>query len=183
MRILSLDLAQRTGFADGEPGAPPQESGAIVLKKPGDPQEVAFRELDRFLRRRFLGPLKPDLVVREAPFNLAAYARYRNGQAQVEMAFGMRAIVLGLCSAFEIRCETADVRTVRKHILSRGVPDGTRDEVKLLVIKRCKLVGLMPKDAPDDDDRGDAIAQWCWACDVFGRKQPQELFLFGETLR
>lgn len=164
--ILALDLGTRCGFAYGAPGDHPT-SGAVLLKKKGEPADVVFGNFIAFLQQTF-DDVSPSLVVKEAPFSLQAFSERGNSEAGVLMAFGMHAITRGMCQRYGITCEQAYAATVRKHLLGKARM-GTRDTTKAAVVERCKLLGILPADS-NDDDRADALATHDWACANFGSR-------------
>jgi crossover junction endodeoxyribonuclease RuvC len=164
--ILALDLGTRCGFAHGAPGDVPT-SGAVLLKKKGEPADMAFGNFIAFLQQTFES-ISPSLVVKEAPFSLQAFSDRGNSEAGVLMAFGLHAITRGMCNRYGIACEQAYAATIRKHLLGKARM-GTRDATKTAVVDRCKLLGILPADS-DDADRADALATHDWACANFGSK-------------
>ena len=176
--ILALDIATRAGFAIGRPGAIPR-SGTLVLKRPGEPREVAYSNFLFWLWDR-LSTERPALIVKEAPFHLGAFAKKSNSEANVVLSYGLHAIVEGIAHRHSIRCENVPANTVRKHFIGRA-DLGKRVKTKQGVISRCHLLGLMPEDCKDDN-RADALAVFDYAAATFGRVIPGELMMFGEEV-
>lgn len=176
--ILALDLGVRCGFAYGAPGDPPA-SGAVLLKKKGEPADIAFGNFIAFLQQTF-EDISPAQVVKEAPFSLQAFSERGNSEAGVLMAFGLHAITRGMCQRYGIPCEQAYAATVRKHLLGKARM-GTRDATKSAIVARCKLLGILPADSIDDD-RADALATHDWACANYGSRAAsiQNFQLFGQ---
>jgi hypothetical protein len=177
MQVFALDLAVRTGFAVGAPGACPR-SGVVTLKRPGELPAVAFSNLIAFLNDQ-LGE-GPDLIVKEAALPLQGFKDRSNSAAAVILAYGMHAIVEGMAGRFGIRVESVAAPTIRKHFIGRAKL-GDRRATKHAVIDRCHLLKLMPRECVDDN-RADALATWDFACATFGRRSfdAPALRLFGE---
>jgi hypothetical protein len=174
--FYALDLATRTGFAKGRPGERPF-SGAILLKRTGQPRAVALGNLIAFLNDEW-SIETPKLVCTEAPLSLGAFATIGSSEANVRMHHGLHGVVEGMCGRFGCRLIEANNAKVRKHFIGVGNM-GDRDATKLAVVRRCHMLGLMPKDS-NDNDRADAIALHDWSCATFGRRSTsiQELVLF-----
>ena len=177
--IFALDLATNTGFAVGAPGTRPR-TGTIRLKRPDEPQDVAFGNLIYWLNEEWTRD-RPQLVVKEAPFSLQAFKERTNSQSGVELAYGLHAIVRGMCSRFGVRCEQAHPATIRKHFIGTAKL-GDRAATKAAVIQRCRLLKLVPADC-NDDNRCDAAATHDYACAVLCRRPPGKLVMFGEEAR
>lgn len=158
--IYAMDLAVRTGFAFGEADGAVPASGSVVLKRPAEHAAVAFGNLIAFLNKEFVAH-RPATVVVEAMLPLQAYVTLGNGEAVVNMARGLHAIVTGMCNRFGIAWMDVADSKVRKHFIGRGRM-GSRDDTKRAVIRRCHLLKLMPADC-HDDNRADALAVWDWA--------------------
>lgn len=176
--VFALDLATRTGFAVGAAGEKPR-SGVVVLKKPNEHRSEAFWNLTAWLQQEW-SQEKPHLVVKEAPFNLQAFADKHNSQAGVQLAYGFHGIVEGLARGYGIPCEDAYPSAIRKFFLGRARL-GTRAETKAAVVARCHLLRLIPADC-DDDNRADAVATFEFACATHFRRSmtAQNFRLFGE---
>lgn len=177
--ILAMDLGRRTGWAIGSPGEPVR-SGAVDLKRDGEPREVVFSNMIAWLSERIRTEL-PAMIVKEAPLNLQAFAKMQSAEDTVVMTFGLHALVEGLAKRFGVPCRQIHDATVRKHFLGVGRM-GTRKATKAAVVQRCRVLKLVPMDCADED-RCDAIAVHDWACATFGKVRPRELHLFNEAVR
>jgi len=164
--IFCLDLGITSGFAKGCPGDAPV-SGTVRLKKPSESIDIAFANLISFLCEQFERE-RPALVIKEKMLALQAFASIGNGEATVRAHAGYHAICEGVCVRYGIAWDDIADSTVRKHFVGVG-RTGDREETKRAVVARCHQLGLMPKDC-HDDNRGDAIALWDWACANFGSK-------------
>ena len=175
--IYGLDLGVRSGIAEGCVGDPPR-SYSVVLKKPVEPQGVAFSNLIAFLDERFRTAL-PMLVVKEAMLALEAYRQIGNAAHVVRLHAGLHAVVEGMCGRYGVPWRDVNDGTVRKHFIGKSNM-GNRKDTKAAVVARCHLLGLMPRDCMDDN-RADSLAVHDWACATFGKLVSKELFMFGET--
>jgi hypothetical protein len=172
--ICALDLAIRTGVAAGPPGKP--ESYSIDLKQAGDAQAVAGSNLIAFLQRVW-SARKPALVVVEAPFSLAAFARHANSELTIKLTYGLHYIALSMAHRFGVEYVAISVDTVRKHFL--GVSKvGDRAATKRAVVHQCHVLGLMPSNS-FDDNRADALALHDWASNTIAKAIPNELSLYA----
>lgn len=173
--ILALDLARLTGFAIGRPGEIPR-SGTEVLSKPHAGLGVQAGRLISFLNREFRDS-QPIMVVKEAPFSLAAFSDHRVAEKVVRSAYGLHAIVEGMAHRFDIPCHDAPEATVTKHFTGKG-RHGGRANRKRAIIERCHQLGYLDRRCRDDD-RADAIAVWSWAEAHLARRAPTALHFFG----
>src|SRR3954465_5954838 len=105
MRILALDLASRTGIADGEPGGTP-ELTFVDFDREHDRDADVFARVARWTARR-VHDARPDLAVIEAPV-----PKFDKSLQQ-----GMRGIVLGLFHCRDVRVIEVEVQTWRKYAL------------------------------------------------------------------
>ena len=176
--IVALDLAIAAGFAIGRAGERPR-SGSVRLKKRGETERVAWRNLGCFLRDQFAFE-RPELVVYEAALDPAAMREIGNSSHTVAMQWGHVAAVEAICGPLGVRTQAVNVQTVRKHFTGRA-RWGDRDEAKRAVIERCWMLGYFGRDCADHD-RADACAALDYACAVYGRRPlgSKELVMFGE---
>lgn len=174
--VYALDLAVRSGVAKGLSGSVPA-SRTIVLKRPGETGAVALSNLLAFLVDDWSDAL-PDIVVKERPLHLGAFAKLGNAEATVRMQYGMHAIVEALGVRFGVPVHEAAAATIRKHFLARS-QFGNRKDTKRAVLQRCWLLGYLPKDCTDDN-RADACATFDWGAAHLAKTPPRELVMFGE---
>lgn len=174
MIVLTLDLGTRCGFCFGPAGELPW-SGTWLLKRPKEAPSVAFGNLLEALASQFVR-CKPDLVVKEAPMNLAGMSDKMSASDTVRMTFGLHAVVEAACERFGVRCEDVADSTVRKHFTSKG-RWGDRSVTKRKVLERCWQLGYFPRDCYDED-RADACACFDWAISTLARSPPRVLTLF-----
>lgn len=176
--IIGLDIARVMGVAEGEPGAMSPASYTWTLGKPRGGLAAQCTELVRQLNRRLRTEPKVVLVAKEACFTLASFRDHGVSEEVVRSAFGLHAVVLGICGVYGIPCRDVPVATVTKHFTGK-IRWGGRAERKRAVIARCHLLGYLPGDC-DDDNRADALAVFDWAASTLARVPPKELRLFGE---
>lgn len=173
--IIALDLGTRCGIATGSQGEAPR-SHVKVLKTPDMPREFAYAALLSLLDETFRASL-PDLLVKEAPPQAAAFAMMGNAGATVRMTLGLHAITEAMCARYRVKWTEVASATVRKHFLG-AANRGDRAKTKAAVVARCHLLGYLPKDC-HDDDRADAISIFDWAASQ--SRKGGSLYLFGEA--
>jgi len=177
MLILALDAATRTGFCFGEPDGP-WRTGAVRLKKPDDPVDVAWCNAGFFLRDMFVLE-KPDMIALEAPMPPGAM---KSGDA-VMLQWGVVAVVTYMARLYQIRIEYLNAQTVSRHFTGKSrwsAQEGGRKAKKAAAVERARLLGYLAKDGKADDDIADACACFDYAAARWARKQPRELHMFGE---
>lgn len=176
--IIGLDLATKVGWCTGIPGACPR-SGSFRLKAPSDDPAAALVALSRWLEKEIVAD-PPALVVKEAMLPLQAFRDKKNSSANVVLQTKLHGAVEQICWRVRIPCISVAVSTIRKHLLGRSNM-GDSAATKAAVFARCQLLGHIPRGAPYDDDQGDAVAAWEYACAHHARRAPAELFMFNEV--
>lgn len=171
-RILALDLAVHTGFAEGLAGSIP-ESGVIRLKRPADGPEIAAFTIAAWLRER-IGDSRPDLVIVEAYLPPGGH----KSADSIIIQYMIHGAVHAFCRCHDIRIESISAPTIRKHFCGRAHA-GERSETKLMIIRRAQALNYLPRDCMNDN-QADAIAAWSYAECHFCRIAPKSLVLFGE---
>lgn len=153
-KIMTLDLAKRTGFAIGYPGDEKPISGSILFASDGASHEAIFAKALGWFSST-IREHKPDVVVWEAPLPTS----FSQGHTTVKVTsilFGLPAIVGAvayLLGIYELR--TADVRDVRRFFIG-GNPK--REIAKKLTMQQCRMMGW---DFADDNE-ADALAIWAY---------------------
>jgi hypothetical protein len=153
MRILALDLASRTGVADGEPGGAP-ELAFVDFDREHDKDADIFARAARWTARR-LHDARPDLVVVEAP--VPKYDK--------SLQMGIRGVVLGLVTCKDVRVIEVEVQTWRKYALGFGNLKGKI--AKAQCVELCGRLGWkVPRTKRGDPDHNAAEAGgiWLWGC-------------------
>lgn len=171
--IIGLDIGRKMGVATGAPGASPR-SFTLVLSKPSEGLAAQAGNLIAFLDRTFRED-RPQALAKEAPFSLAAFSDHKVAEAVVRSAYGLHAIVEGMCRRYGVPCHEAHAATLRKHFIGKG-RIGERKATKQAVIDRCILLGYVPRGCKDED-RCDALCAWDWAVATIARR-PNALHLF-----
>lgn len=184
MLVMALDLAVSMGWAIGRAGEKPR-AGSHRLKSPDDPSQRACKRLGIWLRDQF-SLETPDLVVIEAPINIGGLIdwkkdsgekpTFRSNPETISLLHRLVGGVETICGPYGVRCVTANVQTVRKHVVGKARPENP----KQAVLARCKMLGYLPKDSRDTD-AADAIALHIYASDVICRATPAGIVLFGES--
>lgn len=150
-RVMFLDLATVTGWAEGEPGGR-AISGRVRLGNMAHPGGIG-RGLNNFLSARFQA-FKPARLYYESPF----LAGTKNANT-VRVTYGLAFLVVTLCEIYGIHCEARNLSTIRKGELG-FVPRGKDVDVKGVVIQRVRELGYDPAD----DNEADAILGWHRVC-------------------
>ncbi|KMO34291.1 hypothetical protein [Methylobacterium aquaticum] len=183
MLIHALDPATRCGWALGPAGETPQ-SGAIVLKQPGQDLAHACLNMAAHLRGTWRVE-RPQLVIFEKPmdphvwFSLCKRTGQPQNAASLSLQHRLAGVIECMCGLYEIQCEGVDRQAVLKFFTGKRSWGG-REEGKKAVIERCQALTLIPKNSRDDD-RADAVANHAYASAIWGRARPRELTLFGQT--
>jgi hypothetical protein len=176
MQILSLDIATSTGWAYGPSDKLPR-SGSVLLRKPGQAYEIATGNMLAFLQEQFwtIKPF-PELVVMERYMDPAGS---KSGNATISSLLSYGA-AQGYVRRWVPDHMIIDpvAATVRKHFIGRSNFKG-RDETNCQVVRRCHLLGYMPR-SDDDIDRASACALFDFAANVhvktLDRVTPFEFF-------
>lgn len=181
MKILSLDLALKMGWAWGETGEIPT-SGSVQFSGGA----LGAGELGIWLRdhRRERG--LPDLIILEAFMNPA-------GQPNVgPIVSGLRfnGAVHAIAGVYGVKVAEVAASTIRKAVCGRAhaagdvspltpkyrLREAQRKATKAMVIKTMILRGIIPTGCTDDN-RADAACGWVYAEAVYGRRAPAEFIL------
>lgn len=187
--LIGMDVGRLLGVAVGRPGLIPV-SYSVALAKPS--AGIAAQDwnliklMDLLLTGRDPrdpsappGP-KPFLLVKEAPFALAAMSDKGVRDDTVKSTFGLHLTVEAMCFGYGVRWENAYVSTVTKHFLGSAKTAG-RAARKAAIVKRCQDLGYFGRDV-NDDDRADACAVFDFASATHARVPPRELRLFDQEV-
>lgn len=155
---LALDVATNTGWAWGSADAPPK-FGSIRFGSPGA-SHPAILEAAMTWVGSFCHVNRVDALAIEAPLN-PGFAR--SNINTVRLLMGLASVMEATAYKFGVwKIEEARVQAVRKHFLGQGnIPGG---QAKKLVMKKCRELGLMPRN----DNEGDALALFYWATKQHG---------------
>jgi hypothetical protein len=153
MRILALDLASRTGVADGEPGGTPVLE-FVDFDREHDNHADVFARLARWIARR-LHDARPDLVVTEAPV-----PKFDKSLQQ-----GMRGVVLGLVTCRNVRVIEVTCQDWRKYALGVGNLKGeVAKEQCVALCERLRWKVPRTKRGLPDHNAAEAAGIWLWGC-------------------
>ena len=172
MIVAAYDPATVCGWAFGEPGSIPR-SGAVRLKKPSQPRDVAPFNMLAFLRDRWTLD-KPDLICVECFLNPVAQKSADAIILQIEV-YG---VIVALCQAYGIPYRSVQPATWRKHFCGQANA-GEREATKDMVIRRAKALKYLPPDC-FESNRADACGIFDFAAATYCRTPPRSLVLFGE---
>lgn len=159
-QILFLDIATRTGWCVGAPGAVPT-SGTCRLGRTGAKDAEVFGAMlawlggllteARFARVIFEAPVGPGMVGKT---NFSTMRRLN----------GLCAIAEAVCHQTQHPVYQASAASVRKVVLGNGRPK----DAKAAVMAEIRARGFDPAD----DNEADAIAGWLYACAMADRNDP-----------
>lgn len=176
--ILAIDLASKTGLAEGRPGEKPRLR--TIEFAPGGDVFDFYGALTAWMATK-LRDNPPDLIAIEEPIAPSAIKGHTSHDTTMKTIGGF-AIIVGIIKCKNIPFEPVRVATWRKHFIGSGVlasiddRDARRKEGKRMVIHRCRLLGW----APEDDNQADAAGIWDWAGATCMNSLPEKLHLFGE---
>lgn len=147
-RVLALDLATNTGWAEHEPGMDRPFFGSFRL--PGGPGDIGKRAdtLERFLRDRFILRRFTHIVYE---------AQHVSSQINIE-TIEMLLALSGIVQKFSYQvgigkfCYKVNIAEWRKHFIGRGAGFGDQDPKKLAIAK-CAQYGWHT----DIGDEADAL--------------------------
>jgi hypothetical protein len=164
--IFALDLAIRSGFACGLPGAKQPVSGSVRFASPGASHEAIFAAALSWATAQFRTH-KPSLIVWEAPLPTSFKGGSTNTDTTTVLfglpaVFGAVAFLLGIHDVRKAR--TSDVR---HHFIDCNPK---RDTAKALTMRQCRALGW----APADDNEADALAVWHYAATIVEPKRALE---------
>lgn len=150
--ILFLDIATKTGWAEGLPGERPV-SGTYRLAPEGAKPAAIFGGMLAFLGAR-LTAFRYRMIVYEAPMDPRHMTTNIN---TARVLLGLPAVVEAVAhQTGHHAIREASVHDVRKHLLGGRPPNG---EAKAAVIAAVRGLGF----DPTDDNEADAIAGWAYA--------------------
>jgi len=157
--IIALDIAGRTGVAEGRPGEVPRLY-SVDLRKPDDEFEDTFGRAVGWIADRLYAEKKAveerDLrIVVEAPI-ITGSGGGTNASSLI-VTKGLWASISGFARARRIPVSRAHVATVRKHFIGVGNLPG--DVAKREAKRVAEAMGWNPPNL----DAADAAAIWHWA--------------------
>lgn len=156
-RILSLDIATKTGIADGEAGVAPVFYSEQFAGKDDDHEDAFERSLNWIIKRLMVGSF--DAVYVEAPINPAAFiGKYNPETGRMGMStnpdttirlIGLWAVLSAAVKVKKIKYRRVNVQTARKSFIGHGNLKG--DEAKRRAFEMCKMIGWDPKNRDESD--------------------------------
>jgi hypothetical protein len=171
-KILALDVATKTGVAEGRPGEVPRLRTIDFRGDAKNDLTVLYGRATLWMAMT-LRDNPPDLVVIEKPVPPSGAWGHTNHETSM-ITIGLFGILCGIVHCKSIRLEIAPISTWRKYFLGRGNHPGVI--AKQMAVDRCKLLGW---DAIDNN-AAEAAGIWDWAGATFMGKIPETLHLFGE---
>ena len=168
-KILALDVASKTGVAEGRPGEIPRLQ---TIDFRGDDDLTGLYGRATLWMATKLRDNPPDLVVIEKPVPPSGAFGHTNHDTTL-ITIGMFGILCGIVHCKSIRLEIAPISTWRKHFIGKGNHPGPI--AKGLALRRCALLGW---DAADHN-AAEAGGIWDWAGATFMGRIPEVLHLFG----
>lgn len=151
-RILALDLATKTGVADGRPGEIPILSTVSFGGRDDDHLDVCAHALKWIALR--LADDRPDVVYIEAPMPVGAAMRGNSSASSIVRLNTLYGIFGAAAMLKAIRVQPLDVQDVRKAFLGNGRLKS--DEAKRRAHRMARLIGWAPRTL----DEADAAALW-----------------------
>ena len=189
MKILSCDLALKSGWAFGDRGSVPV-SGSIRFIGPRESIEYLPVAVVKWTRDKIL-EYRPDMIILESYLSPSA----QPSEQGVIVSLFIHGVVMGIAGLYGVPVVSHSVQEWRKHFCGRatanparkrGGPKKTTTEKnadrianKQMVLDRAKLLGYLPASVKDFD-RSDALGIWDFGQATYGRAVPKELMMFGE---
>lgn len=155
--IMALDIATKTGVAEGRPGEIPHLYTVDFGGRNDEPQDIWCRAVKWTATR--LQSFKPDAIYIEASIPPSQMWGRTNHQTTL-ILIGLWAAIAGHARARSIPVRKVEISTARVHFLGRGNGRLPREIAKSRVIAMCELLGW----SPPDDNAGDAGALWHFGC-------------------
>jgi hypothetical protein len=173
-KILALDVATKTGVAEGRPGEVPHLQTIDFRGKDKDDLAGLYGRATLWMATK-LRDDPPDLVVIEQPVPPSGAWGHTNHQTSL-ITIGLFGIICGIVHCKSIRLEIAPISTWRKHFIGGG--DHPGKVAKEMALARCALLGWGGPDI--DHNAAESAGIWSWAGATFMGRIPEALHLFGE---
>ncbi len=171
--ILALDVASKTGVAEGRPGEVPRLQ-TIDFRGEGELPDFYGRAIEWMATKLRDDP--PEMVIIERTVPPSGAKGFTNHDTTM-ISIGMFGIFSGIVRCKGIRLELAPISTWRKHFIGKGNYPGAI--AKKMAVDRCALLGW----AAPDHNAAEAAGIWDWAGQTFTGRTPEALHLFGEKKR
>lgn len=175
--VLALDLATTTGWARGPVGGVPISGSVRFGKREASANAVFGRAIEWLADLLKLEP-KPTMIAIEAMLPPNAKTGYTNTETRDRLA-GLHGIVRGVAHLRGVyNIEAHPVGAIRQHFI--GERSLKRAKAKTAIVTRCRELGW----PCDDDNAGDALATWSFACALIDPAQGLRVSpLFNRRLR
>lgn len=152
MRILSLDLATKTGWALWD-GSRIESGVQDFTRKRGESHGFLFWSFDRWLETVFIVGI--DLIIYEQP------ATFRSGAANA-IAHGLSAFLQKRCEQHGLAATVVNTMTLKKWATGSG--RAGKEEM----IQAARRRGFVHLDYIPDDNEADALLLLAYAIEKFG---------------
>lgn len=161
MKLLTLDLATKTGFAVGDISSGERPlSGVHTLPSTGDDIGRFLLAFDKWLSD-MIAFHKPETIVFEAPLFLAGGKSNISTARKLMCLAGMTEY---FCSKHKVSCAECHVGTIKKYFTGSG------SAKKPQMIAAARARGFEPKD----DNEADALAIYFYTMNKFHPMQAQK---------
>ena len=167
--IVGLDIASRTGIAEGVVGEAPMLYSQQFIQEDDDSPTIGFGRAVAFMATR-LTKISPVAVVVEGVVPEHKLGGQTNFNASL-IKPALYGALTGVARAKGIPVIAANIARVRTFLLGRQ--HGFKgDEAKRAILRKCQELGWDPPNM----DASDAAAVWYWGCNdpksgVFGLAQ------------
>jgi hypothetical protein len=175
--VLALDLATITGWARGPVGGVPT-SGAIRFGKGSASEAAVFFHTLKWVGEVLDPQPRPDVLMIEALLPPGAKVGATNRETRDRLA-GLRGVVLAVAHGRGVyNVKEGTVGNIRQHFIGERMLK--RAKAKPAIVARCQELGW----PCDDDNAGDALAAWSYACSLIDPRQALLVSpLFNRRLR
>ena len=163
--VMGLDIAGRTGVAEGIPGSVPRLYSVPFVLEDDDSASECFGRAVRWAASRFKDNLPIGVWVEGVVPETALQGRTNFNASLIRV--GLYAVLIGVARAKGIPIYPVNIGKYRKAFTGHGGLSGP--EGKQLVFKQCKLLGWDPPDL-DASDAGGVWYYGCGKCDSLYQK-------------
>lgn len=155
--IMGLDVAGRTGIAEGVPGSVPRLCSELFKLEDDTCPTQAYGRAIAWMAKRCAREDAPVAVYVEGVIPDVFLKGETHHNAQM-IKIGLYGCLTGVAMAKRIPVFPVNIGKYRKAFIGYG--NLRKDEGKELVYKQCKVLGWEPPDL----DASDAAAVWAWGC-------------------
>ena len=144
--ILSLDIATKTGVAEGRAGESPRFYTLDFARGGGSHGEIGSAALGWIAQRLTVG--RPDVIYLEAPLRMGAASGQTNADTVLRL-YGLYYVMLSAATRVGVRTRDVNVQDARGAFLgNRTVP---RDTAKQRAMAMCQHIGWTPGNLDEAD--------------------------------